>query len=474
MNSILSFVLILLLFFFPNGTKAQSSENLFVRKDEPFPIKNVEKSDQNSYVRGRVPYADWLIKRCQQVRESFLSVISELRRNKEVKTEKDQIEINWVFVKANKKLDYIGFLDNKFKEIIGKTMDEAGYNYGLASIKEEIEFLKKEESLKKKPLLEHQKIKTPSLMSEKKSPSLSEDSNNENFDLNKVIEKDNQKEVVEKKHGQDLKLDDLGGGTLSRRVSCYLMNLKAFISEKMNMITSHFYKNEKVKTTEVKMGETPMSESASLNKSEASPSPSPIAVNKEKNDSSKKMELLEHENSILMAQLSAKESEKNKSHEEISSLKKKITRKDSEIRACSVKNNNVELTVKSLKKDLEAKEKKIGELENKLYEVIKRIDESEDRVPPTAPAPVPSTEPSPTASERPALSKEEPTVSVETKKKEEKSLFEDEFNLSINKFYYNFGCIIYRALLSYMYTSVGEYLQEHFVLQAPGSFLPFW
>jgi hypothetical protein len=142
MNGSIAYLLVFILTLFPYNIKAQETPFFLLTKDEPLPQKNTEAKDQGSYIPKAVPYADWLIRRAEIVRSDLIKCQQEYIRYKDDLSEKGKIELNWVFLKTKKKLEYLVFLENKFKTISGVSFADAGYDYGFDSVDEEFSELK--------------------------------------------------------------------------------------------------------------------------------------------------------------------------------------------------------------------------------------------------------------------------------------------------------------------------------------------
>jgi hypothetical protein len=103
---------------------AMASETPFYLQDKsPLPFRNPAQ-ENSSYQPGKVPYADWLIRRTAKVSKQLADCYSDLE---ELKAKNDQKNANWTLVKIQKKEDYLKFLSEKFEKLTGTTIAQSGY-----------------------------------------------------------------------------------------------------------------------------------------------------------------------------------------------------------------------------------------------------------------------------------------------------------------------------------------------------------
>lgn len=138
MDRFLCYILIFSLTLFPYNAQADGSLGFTSSENKSLP----EKTNLGSYTEKSNPYSDWLIKRALSVRLDLDQCLKEYIKYKDDLSDKGRRELSWVFVKTRKKLDYLSFLERKFIEQSGITFYNAGYNYGLDSLKEDFSELK--------------------------------------------------------------------------------------------------------------------------------------------------------------------------------------------------------------------------------------------------------------------------------------------------------------------------------------------
>lgn len=142
MNGSTVYLIIFILALFPHNLKAKETPFYLLTKDSPIPQKTNEEKVIGSYVPGENPYADWLLRRAEIVKNDLVNCQNEFLMFKDLETKKGKIELNWVIIKARKKLDYLVFLEDKFKGLIGNSFFDSGYNLGVESLGSEMEELK--------------------------------------------------------------------------------------------------------------------------------------------------------------------------------------------------------------------------------------------------------------------------------------------------------------------------------------------
>jgi hypothetical protein len=126
MFKFISYLLIVSLTTFP---LAYASDTPFYLKDKsPLPPPNVAATTE-LYKPGKMPYADWLIKRAYGVAAKLSNCFDELAKYSNARTNRELTDRNWVLVKIQKKTDYIKFLNEKFEQNTGTKMIDAGYAF---------------------------------------------------------------------------------------------------------------------------------------------------------------------------------------------------------------------------------------------------------------------------------------------------------------------------------------------------------
>lgn len=109
---------------------AIASEVPFYLKNEHYPLpRAILEPKSLLFTPGKVPYADWLIKRAALVSDQLNECYGELDRNKNSSTQKEEIEKKWILVKIKKKTEYLVFLGEKFQRVTGTSMLDAGYAF---------------------------------------------------------------------------------------------------------------------------------------------------------------------------------------------------------------------------------------------------------------------------------------------------------------------------------------------------------
>jgi hypothetical protein len=381
MNGSIAYFLVFILTLFPYNLKAQETPFYLLTKDEPLPQKNTEAKDLGAYVPKVVPYADWLIRRAEIVRRDLLICQQEYVQYKDDLTEKGKIELNWVMLKTKKKLDYLVFLENKFKALSGVSFADAGYDYGFDSIDSELSELKEKAfsyvSSKKYKLVEKEdksKAVAPLAKEVQKNEENDEIIDLVEFDSQENSEaqddKANQTEDLVKEKATEQTKDQVfvektksDSVELRSKLLAYSKKVYDFINSKLDAIFKKD-KNQKVEQLESKEMALALNEGAQSAVNQAEVSPAAVIENEPKaengqikKDKKEAGSIADREKSeelkVLKAKIKKCETKLEKTKKENESIKREIS---------SLKNAKNQAEMRSLNKEADKKENKADTL----------------------------------------------------------------------------------------------------------------